>query len=74
MPSASESCCVATPGEQSRYRVQPIDLKLPGKRKQNLLLVPPERIVKVQIDVQAVDEELPVSRVNTHGLAEVLRE
>lgn len=36
--------------------------------------VPPERIVKVQIDVQAVDEELPVSWVNTHALAEVLKE
>lgn len=30
--------------------------------------------MSVQIDVQAVNEELPVSRVNTHSLAEVLRE
>lgn len=35
---------------------------------------PPERIVNVQINVQSVDEELPISRVNTDGLTEMLTE
>lgn len=43
-----------------------------------LLLSPavslPERIVNVQINVQSVDEELPISRVNTNGLTEMLKE
>lgn len=55
-----------------------IDLRLPGESLNNLLLPPagvlPERIVNVQINVQTVDEELPISRVNTDGLTEMLKE
>lgn len=75
------SCVVLQYPTISSQKSQSIDPRLPGERANNLLLlppqgagVPPERIVKVQIDVQAVDEELPVSWVNAHGLAEVLKE
>lgn len=77
--SVSKSCCVAIPD----YLTEPIHWSEAsrGESEQPAAAappqgagVPPERIVKVQIDVQAVDEELPVSWVNAHGLAEVLKE
>lgn len=60
----------------SRSRIDP---RLPGERALADRPLPaagplPERVVNVQIDVQAVDEELAVSWVNADGLAEVLRE
>ncbi len=57
---------------------QSIDVRLPGESAGRPLLPPagflPERVVNVQINVQAVDEELSVSRVNTDGLTEMLKE
>lgn len=56
---------------------QCIDLRLPGESTGRPLLPPagllPERVVNVQINVQSVDEELPVSWVNTDGLTEMLK-
>lgn len=43
----------------------------PGLRSAGFL---PERVVNVQINVQSVDEELPVSRVKTNGFTEMLKE
>lgn len=33
----------------------------------------PERVVNVQINVQSIDEELPISRVKTNGFTEMLK-
>lgn len=61
----------------SRLLSQCIDLKNPGESTDRPLLPPagflPERVVNVQINVQPVDEELPVSWVNTNSLAEMLK-
>lgn len=57
---------------------QCMGLRLPAESISELLLPPavplPERVVNVQINVQSVDEELPVSWVNTNCLTEMLKE
>lgn len=71
--------CVRTNSDlvATRLLSQCIDLRHPGESTDRPLLPPagflPERVVSVQINVQPVDEELPVSWVNTNSLAEMLK-
>lgn len=72
--------CIATNTDLAAtgFLSQCIDLRLPGESAGRPLLPPagflPERVVNVQINVQSIDEEFPVSWVNTNGLAEMLKE